>query len=129
MKTSTDYGLQRTYAIAGSYGCLNLSIGIERYPWPAIRACYLPLTGMVLLSLASMWVPIEREVSLVARLLCGCAFGLTASLLSMFGYGSPTPYTAYSTAIDKWKVIGVFEKNILQLLDYSGNDVTIYICV
>ena len=88
-------------SITGSYSCLNLSIGVERYPWPAIKACCLPLAGLVLLSLASLWVPINY---LVARLLLGCAFGLTASLVSMFGYGSPTPYTAYSTAIDKWKV-------------------------
>ena len=109
-------------SITGSYSCLNLSIGIERYPWPAIKACCLPLAGLVLLSLASMWVPINY---LVVRLLLGCAFGLAASLVSMFGYGSPTPYTAYSTAIDKWKVTVKNQKTFCNLLANS-KDVTFF---
>jgi len=88
----------------GKYSCLSAEYGLERLSWPAFKACYFPLTALVVLSWTAFWIPIgSASAGFKVRSVIGCALGISVLMVCLFGYGSPNPAVAYSIAIDEWK--------------------------
>ena len=89
----------------GRYSCLELSLTLKRATSRAYLSCYLPMSGLVILSMVVFWMPVETSGSAIARIFMGLSTMLFTIGISLFGYPSGiTPNVAYSIAIDQWKV-------------------------